>query len=64
MPRPGAKHANRRGGEPPTVPGAQAPLPSLEEVHPRHIAYVRRLIARFGISPAVPVHGLGITQQY
>ncbi len=33
-------------------PSAQLPLPSLAEVTPRHLAYVRTLIARFGVSPA------------
>mgnify|MGYP006921316801 CR=1 FL=1 len=30
----------------------QVPLPALEEIVPRHVAYVRTLVARLGVSPA------------
>jgi RNA polymerase sigma factor (sigma-70 family) len=32
--------------------GSEPPLPSLEELLPRHQAYVRTLVARLGVSPA------------
>src|SRR4051812_18317821 len=31
---------------------AQPALPSLENVEPRHVAYVRNLVARLGVAPA------------
>lgn len=39
------------GGEDESPAGGQPPLPSLEEVTPLHIAYVRSLVARFGVKP-------------
>jgi len=35
-----------------TATDGQPALPSLEEVHPRHVAYVRTLVGRLGVSPA------------
>jgi len=47
-----AKRPARQPEQPSASTGRQTALPALSEVTPRHIGYVRKLVARLGVYPA------------